>query len=261
MKKAVQSLDSTIYSISQNCYTGKSPPGDFLSGKISALLDILIMHPKEKVIIFSMIKDSLVYLYDYLRRYRDEVYLYKGDRWKKEETVNKFLNSDNGVLFADDSASKGRNLQKAHILINFDVPWNPSDLEQRMGRVSRIGQKKEIYIYNLVPENSIQELILNFYTHKLNMFKLVVGELSSMLSEKEEVDFEKEFLNIISDFNGFQEIKQKFEETGREYLKTRQNFENGFTKGSSGIDEILFGDDSSDNNLEVDAEIQTVYYG
>ena len=260
VKQGVQSLDSSRSAAIGTPLTSDYPPENFLENKLTALEDILKKNPSDKIIVFSMIKDTLVYLRDQLYRSNRRIFLYQGDRWRKEKTVVDFLNSSNGILLADETASKGRNLQKAHILVNYDIPWNPSDLEQRMGRVSRMGQKKEIFIYNMVTENTAQEMILDLYTDKLDMFRLVVGELSSMLSDREEIDFESSFAETVKNSGSIADMRDKFMRLGNELTKTRNEFLSGSAKGSSGIDEILFGEDSSSGNEGMEAEIRKLYY-
>lgn len=260
VKQGVQALDSSREATIGTPLTTDYPPDNFLENKLAALEDILKKNPSDKIIVFSMIKDTLIWLKDQLCRSNRRIFLYQGDRWRKEKTVVDFLNSSNGILLADETASKGRNLQKAHIIVNYDIPWNPSDLEQRMGRVSRMGQKKEIFIYNMVAEDSVQEMILDLYTDKLDMFRLVVGELSSMLSDKEEIDFESSFAETVKNSGSIADMRDKFTRLGNELTKTRNEFLSGSAKGSSGIDEILFGEDSSSGNEGMEAEIKKLYY-
>ncbi len=60
-------------------------------------------------------------------------------------------------------------------MINFDLPWNPMAIEQRIGRIHRIGQKQNVFVYNLVAEDTIEYYILDLLDRKINMFELVVG--------------------------------------------------------------------------------------
>src|SRR5690625_6646258 len=74
------------------------------------------------------------------------------------------------VLIATDAGSEGINLQFCHNIINYDLPWNPFKLEQRIGRVHRIGQTEQISIYNLMIKNKIKEHIMNILHIKLDYF-------------------------------------------------------------------------------------------
>src|SRR6185503_19294701 len=89
-----------------------------------------------------------------------------------------------GALLLTRSGTEGRNLQFCHRLVNFDLPWNPMEIEQRIGRVHRIGQQHTVRIYNFVQAGSLQEHLLRILQEKLNLFELVVGETGLILGEK-----------------------------------------------------------------------------
>ena len=82
------------------------------------------------------------------------------------------------------SGTEGRNLQFCHRLVNFDLPWNPMEIEQRIGRLHRLGQKHPVRIYNLVQAGTLQEHLLEILQEKLNLFELVVGETGLILGER-----------------------------------------------------------------------------
>jgi|Deesub1362B_J571_1020462.scaffolds.fasta_scaffold00101_2 SNF2 family DNA or RNA helicase len=119
--------------------------------KLEALKDILDHHVGngEKVIVFTEYKDTLDYLEEKLRdRYRI-VTAYGGlAESEYDRRFREFLEKAD-VLIATDVASEGLNLQKANIVVNYEPPWTPIKLEQRMGRVWRMGQEKDVTIYNL----------------------------------------------------------------------------------------------------------------
>ncbi|WP_456328553.1 helicase-related protein [Archaeoglobus sp.] len=118
--------------------------------KLEALKDILNVHiaKGEKVIVFTEYKDTLKYLAEKLAEY-DPVTVYGGlGEDKLRRRFEEFLTEKN-VLIATDVASEGLNLQVANVIVNYEPPWTPIKLEQRMGRVWRIKQKKDVYVYNL----------------------------------------------------------------------------------------------------------------
>jgi SNF2 family DNA or RNA helicase len=73
-------------------------------------------------------------------------------------------------------------LQFCHHVINYDLPWNPMKLEQRIGRVHRLGQEHDVNIYNLAIQNTIEDHILDLLYVKIGVFEQVVGELDDILS-------------------------------------------------------------------------------
>src|SRR6516165_2164298 len=85
------------------------------------------------------------------------------------------------LLLCTESGGEGRNIQFCNTLINFDVPWNPMAIEQRIGRIDRIGQQREVFVFNLVTRDTLEEHILRLLDEKISMFELVVGEVGPIL--------------------------------------------------------------------------------
>jgi superfamily II DNA/RNA helicase len=90
------------------------------------------------------------------------------------------------VLLCTESGGEGRNLQFCNTLINFDLPWNPQLIEQRIGRLHRIGQTREVFVFNLAVRHTAEEHMLRILDEKIHMFELVIGEIQSILGEMEE---------------------------------------------------------------------------
>ena len=86
------------------------------------------------------------------------------------------LPSETTRRLATDAAGEGINLQRAHLMVNYDLPWNPMRIEQRIGRLHRLGQQHPVRIYNFVQAGTLQEHLLQILQEKLNLFELVVGE-------------------------------------------------------------------------------------
>src|SRR5260370_22440935 len=81
------------------------------------------------------------------------------------------------------AGSEGRNPQFCNVLVNYDLPWNPMVVEQRIGRLHRIEQKREVHIVNLAAEGTIESYILQLLDRKIKLFELVVGELDLILGQ------------------------------------------------------------------------------
>jgi hypothetical protein len=137
-------------------YSGK----DAKWGQLSSILDDPLMTDEEgnrrKLIIFTEAKDTLFYLAEKIRTLRgrpEEVVVIHGGvrREERKQAVESFVH-DPDVLFlvANDAAGEGVNLQRAHLMVNYDLPWNPNRLEQRFARIHRIGQKEVCHLWNLV---------------------------------------------------------------------------------------------------------------
>ena len=100
------------------------------------------------------------------------------------------------MLLCSESGGEGRNLQFCNTLINFDIPWNPMAIEQRIGRIDRIGQTREVFVFNLVTAGTIEDAVLRILDEKINMFELVVGEVGAILGEFEE---QQDFSTLVLD--------------------------------------------------------------
>ena len=102
---------------------------------------------------------------------------------ERDKRIRAFHDDDTSVLIATRAGSEGRNLQFCNVLVNYDLPWNPMVVEQRIGRLHRIGQKREVHIVNLAAAGTIESYILQLLDQKIKLFELVVGELDLILGE------------------------------------------------------------------------------
>ncbi len=100
------------------------------------------------------------------------------------------------MLLCTESGGEGRNIQFCNTLINFDVPWNPMAIEQRIGRIDRIGQQREVFVFNLVTRGTLEEQVLQLLEEKISMFELVVGEVGAILGS---LDEERDFAELVLD--------------------------------------------------------------
>ena len=107
--------------------------------------------------------------------------------------------ADTPVLLSTESAGEGRNLQFCHVMVNFDLPWNPMQIEQRLGRLHRIGQEHDVTLTNLVSRGTIEQRVLHVLEAKINLFELVVGELDMILGRvDDDFDFETAVFDALS---------------------------------------------------------------
>jgi SNF2 family DNA or RNA helicase len=142
-----------------------------------------------------------------------------------------------GALLLTRSGTEGRNLQFCHRLVNFDLPWNPMEIEQRIGRLHRIGQQQIVEIYNLVQSGTLQAHLLEILQDKLNLFDLVVGEAGLILGERfGSDDFEAEIFQRWQESSG--DIAGTFKTLGEELSRERSEFDE-----IKRLDETLFGHD------------------
>lgn len=150
----------------------------------------IIKHANDKVIIFTEYEASQLYLQSYLQSKGITSVPFNGRFSKsKRDWMKQLFEQKAQVLIATESGSEGINLQFCNHVINYDLPWNPMKLEQRIGRVHRIGQEEDVYIYNLGIQHTIEDRILNLLYEKIGIFENVVGELDDILSHVNEQQY------------------------------------------------------------------------
>ena len=166
------------------------------SAKVDRLLELLEKFP-DKLVIFTQFRATQEMLRCRLVQAGHDVAVFHGglSRLAKEAAIEHFRESAR-LMVCTESGSEGRNLQFAHGLCNFDLPWNPMKIEQRIGRLSRIGQKRDVYVFNFVAAGTVEAAVLHLLEAKLNMFELVIGEVDMILGN---LDEEKEFEDIVAD--------------------------------------------------------------
>ncbi|HOX77202.1 MAG TPA: helicase-related protein [Bacteroidales bacterium] len=144
----------------------------------STLDDLNARFPNQKIIIFTESRDTLDYLEKRITNTwgYTSITIHGGMRLDERiEAEKKFKNENIQVLVATEAAGEGINLQFCHLMINYDIPWNPNRLEQRMGRIHRYGQNKEVFIYNLVAKDTREGEVLTSLFHKLDEIKRAMG--------------------------------------------------------------------------------------
>jgi len=143
----------------------------------------IISQANDKVIIFTEYRASQTYLQWYLNSKGITSVLFNGKFNKnKRDWMKRLFKEQAQVLIATESGGEGINLQFCHHVINYDLPWNPMKLEQRIGRVHRLGQEHDVHIYNLAIDNTIEKDILDLLYVKIDVFEKVVGDLDDILS-------------------------------------------------------------------------------
>jgi len=136
---------------------------------------------REKLIIFTEHRDTLRYLTDKVRsllgRQEAVVNIYGGMAREKRREIEQLFRQDKDtiILIATDAAGEGINLQRAHLMINYDLPWNPNRLEQRFGRIHRIGQTEVCHLWNLVAKQTREGQVFQRLFEKLEQERESLG--------------------------------------------------------------------------------------
>ena len=136
----------------------------------------------------------------------------------KRSAIIDYFKSDAEIMIATEAAAEGVNLQFCSLLINYDLPWNPQRVEQRIGRCHRYGQKHDVVVINFLNKrNQADRRVLELLTEKFNLFDGVFGASDDVLGRIENgIDFEKRILNIYETCRQPVEIEKAFEELQKE---------------------------------------------
>jgi SNF2 family DNA or RNA helicase len=209
---------------------------------LEKLLKTILHDPAEKVIIFTHFRRTLDQLAERLQRMGLNVAIYHGgmDTAAKNEVIKTF-EREAQVLLSTEAAGEGRNLQFCRVMINFDIPWNPMRIEQRVGRIHRVGQTRDVRIYNLSAAGTVEDYLLKILDQKLNMFELVIGEMDMILGQlSDERDFEALLVDIWVNAQNSAELDAGFDRLGETLIQARQAHQK-----SQEYDDALFGEDFS----------------
>lgn len=129
-----------------------------------------------KILVFTESRDTLDYLVKKIMGWGYSVnFIHGGMKLEERVDAERIFRNETEVMVATEAAGEGINLQFCHMMINYDLPWNPNRLEQRMGRIHRYGQRKEVYIFNLVAEDTREGQVLNRLMKKLDEIRNALG--------------------------------------------------------------------------------------
>ena len=135
----------------------------------------------QKLVVFTEHRDTLTYLQNrmvtLLGREEAVVVIHGGIGREDRRAIQESFRHDPSVqvLLATDAASEGINLQRAHLMVNYDLPWNPNRIEQRFGRIHRIGQTKVCHLWNLIAEETREGDVYHTLLKKLEEARHALG--------------------------------------------------------------------------------------
>ncbi|WP_433743107.1 DEAD/DEAH box helicase [Falsibacillus pallidus] len=172
----------------------------------------LVQQINDKVIIFTEYRATQLYLQWYLKQHGISSVPFRGGfKRGKKDWMRELFQNHAQVLIATEAGGEGINLQFCHHMINFDLPWNPMRLEQRIGRVHRLGQEEDVHIYNFATRDTVEEHILKILYEKINLFERVIGELDDILTKLEFGKIEDHLADIFGNSRSEGEMNIKME--------------------------------------------------
>lgn len=177
----LQQLDELVFQLEQIEMDSKAR---VLLERMEALL---VQEPQAKVLVFTQFRETQEMLAGLLRE-RWPVYLFHGQLgvYAKDKAMDTFReNPGPCFMISTEAGGEGRNLQFCHLLVNYDLPWNPMRVEQRIGRVDRIGQKHVVTVFNFSVKGTVEERVLDVLERRIGLFKQTVGGLDPILGDVE----------------------------------------------------------------------------
>lgn len=154
---------------------------------ILILKSVLAEDPAAKILIFSFFRNTLEYLRKRLTQDGITPSVIHGgvEVYERTRVVDTFRDSPNRrVLLSSEVGSEGLDFQFCHILFNYDLPWNPMKVEQRIGRIDRFGQKsKKVSIYNFIADGTVEDRIYARLYERIRIFEESIGDLEAILGD------------------------------------------------------------------------------
>lgn len=165
-----------------------------ISSKTEKVLELLKARGEQKIIFVNYLA-TLEYLQEILSQEKVPYVVFRGSlsAEQKKGIMNTFKEGC-PILLSTGTGGEGHNLQFCHTMINYDLPWNPMQIEQRIGRIHRIGQEHEVRVYNFCTAGTLEDHILEVLDRKINMFELVIGEIDMILGR---LEGEEEFSELV----------------------------------------------------------------
>ncbi len=206
--------------------------------KLAAVGQLIRSHAErgDKVLVFTAFRQTLEQMAADVAEAGVPAAVYHGSltRREKEDAISAFRD-EVGVLLSTESAGEGRNIQFCHVMINVDLPWNPMQIEQRLGRLHRVGQQHEVLLTNLVAAGTIEQRILHVLESKINLFELVVGELDMILGRVDaDFDFEASVFDAFVASAHDDEFAGRLDALGDDLARAR----NEYLRSRAAVDEL-----------------------
>ncbi|NLL48987.1 MAG: DEAD/DEAH box helicase [Firmicutes bacterium] len=193
------------------------------NSKCDALEQLVSDIKGEKLIIFTEYKASQEYIRYRLERAGYQTLAFDGTLSRgKKKWIRHMFQQEAQILVSTESGGEGLNFQFCSHIVNFDLPWNPMRLEQRIGRVHRLGQSRDVHIFNLITKGTIEEHIMYLLHQKINMFESIIGELDTILLHLNlGKSFESEIMKIFLAHEEQETVRENIDRFGDQLIRSR----------------------------------------
>ena len=195
--------------------------------KVKTLMRAIASMKGEKCIVFTQFRSTQDTIVQALRDAGIEPAVFHGELgWREKEEALEQFRTTLQVLVSTEAGGEGRNLQFCRIVVNYDLPWNPMRLEQRIGRVHRLGQMHPVRVINLAARGTIEAYVLEILDRKIRMFELVVGEMEEILGTwQPHGSFEDEVFKRWTESTNPRARRRRFEELAQHLVVARKLYQ------------------------------------
>ena len=204
--------------------------------KAIELLKILEQQKDEKFLIFVEWRPTLAYLTKLLTKNGYTVTQFYGDLnlFERNESVERFR-GETQIMISTSAGGYGQNFQFCSNVVNYDLPWNPMKVEQRIGRVNRLGQKNDINIYNVAYEKTIDAFILTLLYTKVQLFKESLGHLDLIFGDISDKSSETNLFKEYMSAKDEKEAEKRLSAIGENWKDRRENLANAVEQFNTGV--------------------------
>jgi SNF2 family DNA or RNA helicase len=233
--------------------------------KVEKLVDtvdaILSSDHNQKIIIFTEFVATQQYLKKLLvgKGYRVSVLNGSMNIDERNEALREFRNKSN-IFVSTDAGGEGLNLQFANIIINYDLPWNPMKIEQRCGRADRIGQQRDVHVYNFIVSDTVENRVRQVLEHKLSLILKEIGvdKYSDVLDgEVAEYNFTELFMRSIGKPQNVENNLHPLESEMKQQLENSKLYKE-IIKEEKDLTKLV--GKSSDFDVDSALRVMNVYY-
>ncbi|TGK32778.1 DEAD/DEAH box helicase [Leptospira gomenensis] len=194
----LQSLKRELLSLNRLILLGKKIKEDKKSLKLRETILKLQKEGHSKFIIFTQFRTTQDFLASVLSDFQVTLFHGSLSADAKERAIVEFKTKTE-ILICTEAGGEGRNLQFANVLFNYDLPWSPLKIEQRIGRIHRFGQKDNVFIFNFASKDTVAERILEVLTNKIRLFEESIGSSDELLGAiEDELDFNSSFMRFVT---------------------------------------------------------------
>ncbi|TCP31160.1 helicase-like protein [Scopulibacillus darangshiensis] len=195
----------------------------------------LIKQIDNKVIIFTEYRATQLYLQWFFQQHGISSVPFRGGfKRSKKDWMKMLFQNHAQVLIATEAGGEGINLQFCQHVINYDLPWNPMRIEQRIGRIHRLGQEEDVHIYNFATKGTVEEHILQLLYDKIDLFENVIGQLDEILTRLDIKNLDSQLFRIFDESESAGEIKIKMDNLASVINSEREDLEDDDYHEASG---------------------------